>query len=204
MKMERTGHGTSKRTVVQSTTTLNRKDTGLPTVTTEGPGCEQRKEEGADHDDGYDSGSSCTGTSTRAIDYDKLQKEGYIVVCAPTSEGEEFIKLLRYRGEKVAGLTNNAEEKTRLERLGVEHTIIVNTRHEQTWVVPSFPVKKLYIFERSLTQCSRYIQICRSWTCGPLIVITDSRHSRLMYKSLGADDVLYCHRADAILHTETM
>lgn len=34
----------------------------------------------------------------------------YVLVCAPTKAGEHFIKLLKFRGIKMAGLTNNLAE----------------------------------------------------------------------------------------------
>ncbi|NUU61705.1 hypothetical protein [Paenibacillus agri] len=122
----------------------------------------------------------------------------YVLVCAPTKAGQHFIKILKFRGIQVAGLTNNQEEKTRLEELGVENTVLVDTRHQKTWFRPSFPVGKVYLFESSFTLCCRYIQMCRAWTTQPIFVITSSLNPRLVYKRLGASYVIYSHSGDAV------
>ncbi|AIQ72269.1 MULTISPECIES: hypothetical protein [Paenibacillus] len=121
----------------------------------------------------------------------------YVLVCAPTKAGEHFIKLLKFRGIKMAGLTNNLAEKALLEELGIEQVILVDTRHQSTWFRPSFPVGRVYLFESSFPLCCRYIQMCRTWTTQPIFVITSSINPRLVYKRLGASYVIYSHSGDA-------
>lgn len=123
-------------------------------------------------------------------------QDEYELVWAPTKAGENFIKLLKFKGLQVAGLTNNHAGKKRLEELGIEHFVVVDTNHQNTWVQPSFPVGKVYLFESSLTLCCRYIQMCRTWTRKPIFVITTSLNPRLVYKGLGAKYVIYSHSGD--------
>lgn len=121
----------------------------------------------------------------------------FVLVCAPTKGGEHFIKMLKIKGIRVAGLTNNSEGKARLEELGVENNILVDTRHQKTWSRPPFPVSRVYLFENSFTLCCRYIQMCRAWTSQPIVVITTSLKPRLVYTSLGASYVIYSYSGEA-------
>lgn len=125
-----------------------------------------------------------------------MAKEEYVVVWAPTKAGENFIKLLKFKGVKVAGITNSQVGKSRLEELGIEHCILADTSHPNTWNLPPFPVGRVYLFESSLTLCCRYIQMCRSWTRKPIFVITTSINPRLVYKGLGAKYIIYSHSGD--------
>lgn len=119
--------------------------------------------------------------------------EEYVLINAPTKAGEHFIKILKFRGYKIAGIANNAAEKRRLEELGIEVNLVVDTHHQNTWFRPSFPVGRVFLFESSVTLCCRYIQMCRTWTTKPIYVITTSMNPRLVYKGLGADSVIYSH-----------
>ncbi|KUP24748.1 MULTISPECIES: hypothetical protein [Paenibacillus] len=120
-------------------------------------------------------------------------QEEYVLICAPTKAGEQFIKLLKMKGCRFAGLANNPAEKQRLAELGVEKIFEVDTRHLNTWLRPPFPVGRIYLFESSVALCCRYVQMCRTWTSGPISVITTSMRPRLVYKGLGADNVIYSH-----------
>jgi hypothetical protein len=120
-------------------------------------------------------------------------QDEYVLICAPNKAGEHFIKILKCKGYKIAGIANNAAEKSRLEELGVELNIVVDTRHENTWFRPSFPVGEVYLFESSVALCCRYVQMCRTWTTKSIFVITSSMKPRLVYKGLGASQVIYSH-----------
>lgn len=117
----------------------------------------------------------------------------YVLICAPTKAGEHFIKILKTRGCKIAGLANNPVERTRLQELGVELVFEVDTRQLNTWRRPPFNVGRIYLFESSVALCCRYVQMCRTWTTQPIFVITTSMNPRLVYKGLGADYVVYTH-----------
>lgn len=121
----------------------------------------------------------------------------FVLVCAPTKGGEQLIRMLKFRGIPVAGLTNNPDGRARLEELGVENNIVVDTRHQKTWTRPPFPVSRVYLFESSFTLCCRYIQMCRAWTSQPIVVITASLKPRLVYTSLGASYVIYSYSGEA-------
>lgn len=120
-------------------------------------------------------------------------QDEYVLICAPTKAGEHFIKLLKFKGYKIAGIANNEAEKSRLEELGVEVNLVVDTRHQNTWFRPSFPVGQVYLFESSVALCCRYVQMCRTWTNQSIVVITSSMKPRLVYKGLGANEVIYSH-----------
>lgn len=118
-------------------------------------------------------------------------QEEYVLICAPTKAGEQFVRMLQIKGCKIAGLANNPAEHMRLRELGVEVIFEVDTRHLNTWLRPPFPVGRIYLFESSVALCCRYVQMCRTWTTKPISVITTSMNPRLVYKGLGADYVVY-------------
>lgn len=120
-------------------------------------------------------------------------QEEYVLINAPTKAGEHFIGMLKFRGCKIAGIANNPAEKRRLEELGIEVILVVDTHRQNTWFRPSFTVGRVILFESSVTLCCRYVQMCRTWTKQPIFVITTSMNPRLVYKGLGADDVIYSH-----------
>ncbi|WP_151735744.1 hypothetical protein [Paenibacillus tengchongensis] len=117
----------------------------------------------------------------------------YVLVCAPTKAGEQFIRILKCRGYRVAGLANCRTQQARLEELGVEASLLIDTHHENTWCRPDFAIGRVYLFENSVALCSRYVRMCRSWTDRPIIVITTSPNPRHVYKGLGADHVIYSY-----------
>ena len=114
-----------------------------------------------------------------------------VLLSAPNHAGEQFVKLLQRKRVPYAVIVNNQAEFKRMGALGAERIIMVNTAKEDSWHIPETPVGKVYLFEKSLTLCCRYIQICRSWTSGPLYVITGSGNPRHVYKGLGADYVVH-------------
>ncbi|WP_339295413.1 hypothetical protein MKY82_02420 [Paenibacillus sp. FSL W7-1279] len=115
----------------------------------------------------------------------------FILVSAPNKAGEEFIRKLIYMDISFAAIANNRVEQERLRELGCTNMIVIDTRDEQTWIIPEFPVSKVYLFESSLNLCCRYLRICRTWTTESIYVITHSSNPRLIYKGLGADVVLH-------------
>ncbi|MCT1399889.1 hypothetical protein AK95_08455 [Paenibacillus sp. LC231] len=115
----------------------------------------------------------------------------FILVSAPNKAGEEFIRQLIYMRISFAAIANNRVEQERLRELGCTNMILIDTRDEQTWIIPEFPVSKVYLFESSLNLCCRYLRICRTWTTESIYVITHSSNPRLIYKGLGADVVLH-------------
>ncbi|SEU29627.1 hypothetical protein [Paenibacillus sp. NFR01] len=121
------------------------------------------------------------------------EQENYVLINAPTKAGEDFVRLLRVRGCRIAGLANNAAEKKRFEQLGIQTIIMVDTHRQKTWFCPQFAVTKVFLFEGSFALTCRYIQMCRAWTDQPIVVVTSSLNPRLVYKSLGADHVVYSH-----------
>ncbi|MEK3867399.1 hypothetical protein MHH60_28380 [Paenibacillus sp. FSL H7-0716] len=120
----------------------------------------------------------------------------FIVVSAPNKAGVQFIKTLKFKGVPFAAITNNETEKSRLEHLGVKNLITVDTTERERWIIPELSIGKVFLFERSLPLCCKYIQICRSWTGKPIYVITESSNSRLIYKGLGANYVIHSNSDD--------
>ncbi|UQZ34678.1 hypothetical protein C2I18_14780 [Paenibacillus sp. PK3_47] len=130
-------------------------------------------------------------------------QDEYVLICAPNKAGEHFIRTLKCKGYKIAGIANNAAEKKRLEELGVEVNLVVDTRHENTWFRPAFPVGQVYLFESSVALCCRYVQMCRTWTTKSIFVITSSLKPRLVYKGLGVSQVIYSHSGNVAYLAES-
>jgi hypothetical protein len=114
-----------------------------------------------------------------------------VLISAPNIAGERFMKLLKQREIPFAAIVNNISEYERIAALGAEHIIVVNTTKEQSWLIPEVDVGKVFLFEKSLNLCCRYVQICRSWTSKPIYVITESHNPRNVYKGLGVDYVIH-------------
>lgn len=128
-----------------------------------------------------------------------------VLVSAPNIAGERFMKLLKQKQIPFAAIVNNALEYERIAALGAEHIIVVNTSKEDSWLIPEVGVGKVYLFEKSLNLCCRYVQICRSWTSKPVYVITGSFNPRNVYKGLGVDYVIHSHAQDyAFLITDDL
>ncbi|MDH6671381.1 hypothetical protein M2277_002031 [Paenibacillus sp. LBL] len=117
--------------------------------------------------------------------------QDFILVSAPNKAGEEFIRQLMYKHISFAAIANNRAEQERMMELGCKDIILIDTRDESTWIIPEFPVSKVFLFESSLNLCCRYLRICRTWTTKSIYVITHSNNPRLIYKGLGADVVLH-------------
>ncbi len=113
-----------------------------------------------------------------------------VLVSAPNIAGEQFMKLLKKRDIPFAAIVNNISQYERIAALGAENIIVVNTTKEESWMIPEVAVGKVYLFEKSLTLCCRYVQICRSWTSKPIYVVTGSHNPRHVYKGLGVDYVI--------------
>ncbi|WP_010497589.1 hypothetical protein [Paenibacillus elgii] len=124
------------------------------------------------------------------------QEQQTILVSAPNKPGEAFIRQLQFGSIPFAVIVNNKAEQTRLQELGVERMVMVDTNEENTWLIPEWPVGKVFLFESSLTLCCRYIRICRTWTSEPMYVITPSNHPRLIYKGLGANYVIHTNSGE--------
>lgn len=120
----------------------------------------------------------------------------FLLIAAPTKAGEEFMKQTKLVGLPFVALTNNKMERIKLEGQGVKHIIQVDTTDPGASIMPDYPIENVVLFEESLPQCCRYIQICRSWTSRPIYVITQSVNPRLIYKGLGADYVIYSKNGD--------
>ncbi|GIO89152.1 hypothetical protein [Paenibacillus lactis] len=119
------------------------------------------------------------------------KQQDTILISAPTKAGEAFIRQLLLREIPFAVLVNNPAERERASRLGCKDVILIDTRDEQTWVLPEQPIGKVFLFENSLNLCCRYLRICRTWTSSSIYVITHSGNPRLIYRGLGADVVLH-------------
>ncbi|GGJ15803.1 hypothetical protein [Paenibacillus hunanensis] len=120
----------------------------------------------------------------------ELPKE-YVLVSPATRAGEQFMQLLKVKGIAFAAIVNSYAEKVKLERMGVAHVLLLDTQRQDEWTIPQLAVGKVYLFERSLPLCCRYIQMCRTWTSEPIYVITESSNSRMIYRGLGADHIVH-------------
>ncbi|MBB6669762.1 hypothetical protein [Cohnella nanjingensis] len=120
----------------------------------------------------------------------------YILISAPNVAGEQFMKQLSRREIPFAAIVNNKADFERLNEWGVANRIAVDTTQVHTWAVPELAIGKVFLFEKSLNLCCRYIQICRAWTSKPIYVITGSHNPRLIYKGLGANHVIHSNSGD--------
>jgi hypothetical protein len=125
-----------------------------------------------------------------------MGQQQVILVSAPNKAGEAFIRGLMANRLPFAAIANNRAEHKRLEDLGVKSIILMDTTQENTWLVPDFPIGKVFLFETSLNLSCRYIRVCRTWTSKPIYVITRSANPRLIYKGLGASYVIYTNGDD--------
>ncbi|QHW35037.1 hypothetical protein GZH47_11275 [Paenibacillus rhizovicinus] len=114
-----------------------------------------------------------------------------MVVPSLTKAGEHFIKQLMAKGVPFTAVTNSAAERQRLSKLGARSILLVNTIDADEWQSPDFPVGKVFLFESSLSLCCRYLRMVRQWTDRTVHVITSRTNGRLIYKSLGADQITH-------------
>jgi len=120
-----------------------------------------------------------------------MKDSASILVVAPRNTGEPLLRYLKYKYLPFIVMTNNKQEEQHLRRLGVEHILMVDTVEHETWAVPETPIGKVFMFEKSLPLCCRYLQIVRNWTAQPIYVISERPSVRHIYKGLGADHVIY-------------
>jgi hypothetical protein len=118
-------------------------------------------------------------------------REDPILVSAPNREGKQFIGRLRQRGIPYYALTNNPHGLKRLEAMGIDRVITVDTADQQTWRHPNVPIGRIYLFEDSFTLCCRLIQLCRSWSDKEICVVTRRDYARKTYRGLGADRIVF-------------
>lgn len=119
------------------------------------------------------------------------------MISAPNAAGEEFIKQLGRRGIPVAVMVNNDSEYERMRSLGADRIIRVNTADKESWKnFDPIRIAKIYLFEKSLNLCCRYVQMCRSWSKKPIYVITGSHDPRLHYKKAGVNKIIHTIKND--------
>lgn len=120
-----------------------------------------------------------------------------ILVAAPTLCGERFIQTLQRREIPFAALASDERQLEALNRLGVRHIAWLGEENDEApAAMPDYPIGDVYIFERSLPQCCRYIQACRSWTSGTLFVISHRCNPKMIYRGLGADRIILSNGED--------
>jgi hypothetical protein len=128
----------------------------------------------------------------------QVEQKGLVLVSAPTVAGEAFVRLLRFKGVGIAALSNNDAESQAMARLGVEQHYQVDTHSRKDVTPPPFAIALVCLFERSLPLTSLYIQLCRRFTPAPIVVVTQGTKPRLIYRSLGATEVLYSTSGEAL------
>ncbi|GAK40291.1 hypothetical protein PUW24_09620 [Paenibacillus urinalis] len=124
-----------------------------------------------------------------------VDDDDVIIVAAGGKPGRSFIKTLLMKGLPFAILVSSEHERKEMQRLYVEPVIQVDS-FEQAPEPPDFHVGHVFLFEESLPVCCKYIQVCRSWTCKPIYVITERSKPRLIYRGLGATHVIYSRGSD--------
>lgn len=120
----------------------------------------------------------------------------YILVSAPNRAGKEFISLLRENGILYYAITNNNHGRKRLEAIGIDKIIMVDTENASTWTSPEIQISNVYLFEVSFNLCCRYIQICKKWNPKSIHVVTKRRNTRVTYRGLGVDYLTYIRNND--------
>ncbi|MGG1551339.1 hypothetical protein ABE452_06075 [Paenibacillus ferrarius] len=130
---------------------------------------------------------------------DQNQKLEYVIVSAPNRAGKEFIQSLRKKGIPFYAITNNQHGKRRLEAIGVNQIIMVDTEDAKSWTPPEIRISNVFLFEVSFNLCCRYIQICKEWNPTSIHVITKRGNARVTYRGLGADYFTYInHNHEAL------
>lgn len=127
---------------------------------------------------------------------DTTGSEELVLVSAGNLIGEEFMAALNHLSVPVAAMTNSKSERNKLETFGIKSFVMVDNNDNQNRMIPEFPIGKVYLFERNLPLCCRYIQICRAWTRKPIYVVTQDGNMRPVYKALGADYVIHSRSGD--------
>lgn len=124
------------------------------------------------------------------------EQEEYILVSAPNQAGKDFIHLLRERKIPYYAITNNNYGRKRLEAMGVNQILMVNTEDERTWSIPDIRIGNVYLFELSFNLCCRYIQICKQWNPSSIHIISKRITTRVAYRGLGVDQLTYINNND--------
>ena len=93
-------------------------------------------------------------------------------------------------------LVNNPYDKERLESLGIDPVLVVDTRDKTTWEPPRVPIGKVFLFEDSMNLSCRFIHMCKTWKTGLIYAVTRSDNSRVIYRALGAKHVRYTTKQD--------
>lgn len=124
-------------------------------------------------------------------------EQEFVLVSPATVAGEQFIQLLKVKKIPFAIIVNSQADQLRFEKIGIEHILVIDTQRQDLWRIPQLNIGKIYLFERSLPLCCRYIQICRAWTSDKLYVITEGSQSRLIYRGLGADYIIHTNGSSA-------
>ena len=119
-----------------------------------------------------------------------------VLVIASLPAGEPLFRLLAYRKVPFTVVVNQKDQKEKMQKLGVEHILEVDTQHPASWAAPEFPIRKVILFEDSLNLTCRYLQVVKQWTNAPVYVVTASCKPRTMYKSMGAERVVHCSGGD--------
>lgn len=114
-----------------------------------------------------------------------------ILVAASTEAGRKFIRLLLYRQVPVAAMTNNKREEKLLKDIGVNEILRVSTIHNKAGEIPKFPIGRVFIFEISLPLTCAYLQLVSRWPCNAVTVVTTMWHPKVIYKKLGAANVVH-------------
>jgi hypothetical protein len=125
-----------------------------------------------------------------------LNTSEYVLVSAPNQAGKQFISGLREKDIPYYAIVNNNYCKKRLEAMGVNNIITVDTIHEKTWRAPEIPIGNIFLFEDSFNLSCRYIQICKAWPHTQIYVVTRRDCARLTYRGLGADHLIYINNND--------
>lgn len=123
-------------------------------------------------------------------------EQDYVLISASNAAGENLIRTLQYKKIPFAVMINSKLKAKPLEKIGVQHILTVNTKGHNSWTVPPFPIGPVILFEESLALTCRYIKMCRPWTGKPIYVVTDNLNPRSIYRTLGADHVIFTNSQD--------
>lgn len=118
-------------------------------------------------------------------------EEERIIVAGLSEAGKAFIRTLAFHQLPFSVLTNSKQEEKQLRKHGLNDVLYINTNERNSWNIPPFPVREVYIFESSLALSCRLVQGCRAWTTKPIYVITQQWNPRAIYKGMGADHIVF-------------
>ena len=118
------------------------------------------------------------------------EQQKFVVVSAPNKAGKRFLHLLMIMDIPFAVLVNSSAEYKRMKELGFTTILKINTFDHYEWLTPDFPIGNVYLFERSLPLCCRYLLMCRKWTKSPIHIISNGLMPRMIYRGLGANEII--------------